>query len=107
MIEHSQVQAGDVRLHCAAMGPADGPLVILLHGFPDCWITWKSQMGALAAQGFRAVAPDMRGYGESDKPRAVAEYRLEKLTGDVAALIDALGQSSAHVVGHDWGGNVA
>ena len=89
------------------MGPADGPLVVLLHGFPDCWITWEKQLSALAAAGFRAVAPDMRGYGESDKPRAVADYRLEKLTGDVAALIDALGRTSADVVGHDWGGNVA
>ena len=62
-IEHFDIQAGEVRLHCAAMGPRDGPLVVLLHGFPECWVTWRNQLPALAAAGFRAVAPDLRGYG--------------------------------------------
>ena len=106
-IEHFDVQAGEVRLHCAAMGPKDGPLIILLHGFPECWVTWRAQLPALAAAGFRAVAPDLRGYGKSDKPRGVAAYRMEKLTGDVAALIKALGRDRADLVGHDWGGQVA
>jgi pimeloyl-ACP methyl ester carboxylesterase len=106
-IEHFDVRAGEVRLHCAAMGPKDGPLVVLLHGFPECWVTWRAQLPALAAAGYRAVAPDMRGYGNSDKPRGVAAYRMEKLTGDVAALIAALGRDRADVVGHDWGGQVA
>jgi pimeloyl-ACP methyl ester carboxylesterase len=106
-IEHFDLQAGEVRLHCAAMGPRDGPLVLLLHGFPDCWITWRNQLPALAAAGFRAVAPDLRGYGDSDKPRGVAAYRIEKLYGDIAALIEALGRDRADVVGHDWGGYVA
>ena len=106
-IEHFEVQAGEVRLHCAAMGPKDGPLVVLLHGFPECWVTWRAQLPALAAAGFRAVAPDLRGYGKSDKPRGVAAYRMEKLAGDVAALIAALGRDCADVVGHDWGGQVA
>ena len=106
-IEHFEVQAGEVRLHCAAMGPKDGPLVVLLHGFPECWVTWRGQLPALAAAGFRAVAPDLRGYGESDKPRGVAAYRMEKLAADVAALIAALGRDRADVVGHDWGGQVA
>jgi pimeloyl-ACP methyl ester carboxylesterase len=101
------VQAGDVRLHCAAMGPPAGPLVVLLHGFPECWVTWRFQLPALAAAGFRAVAPDMRGYGGSDKPRGVAEYAMEKLAGDVSGLIAALGRERADVVGHDWGGHVA
>ena len=101
------MQAGEVRLHCAAAGPRDGPLVVLLHGFPDCWITWRHQLAALGEAGFRAVAPDMRGYGSSDKPRGVASYRIGKLTGDVAALIAALGRAQADVIGHDWGGNVA
>jgi len=106
-IAHFDVQAGEVRLHCAAMGPKDGPLVVLLHGFPECWVTWRAQLPALAAAGFYAVAPDLRGYGTSDKPRGVAAYRMEKLTGDVAALIAALGRDRADVVGHDWGGQVA
>ena len=106
-IAHFDVQAGEVRLHCAAMGPKDGPLVVLLHGFPECWVTWRAQLPALAAAGFYAVAPDLRGYGTSDKPRGAPAYRMEKLTGDVAALIAALGRDRADVVGHDWGGQVA
>jgi pimeloyl-ACP methyl ester carboxylesterase len=106
-VEHFQVQAGAVRLHCAAMGPKDGPLVVLLHGFPECWVTWRHQLPALAAAGFRAVAPDMRGYGGSDKPRGVRQYRIEKLTQDVADLVAALGRERADLVGHDWGGAVA
>ena len=74
-LEFFDVQAGEVRLHCAAMGPRDGPLAVLLHGFPDCWISWRKQLPALAAAGFRAVAPDLRGYGGSDKPRGVKAYR--------------------------------
>jgi pimeloyl-ACP methyl ester carboxylesterase len=106
-VEHFHVQAGAVRLHCAAMGPADGPLVVLLHGFPECWITWRHQLPALAAAGFRAVAPDLRGYGGSDKPRGVEQYRDEKLAQDVADLVSALGRERADLVGHDWGGAVA
>ncbi|HET7787777.1 MAG TPA: alpha/beta hydrolase [Myxococcales bacterium] len=106
-VEHFHVQAGAVRLHCAAMGPADGPLVLLLHGFPECWATWRGQLPALAEAGFRAVAPDLRGYGGSDKPRGVEQYRIEKLAQDVADLVAALGRERADLVGHDWGGAVA
>jgi len=106
-LEFFDVQAGEVRLHCAAMGPRDGPLAVLLHGFPDCWISWRKQLPALAAAGFRAVAPDLRGYGGSDKPRGVKAYRMEKLCADIALLIEALGHDRADVVGHDWGGYVA
>jgi pimeloyl-ACP methyl ester carboxylesterase len=101
------IDTGEVRLHCEAAGPEDGPLVLLLHGFPECWISWRKQLPALAAAGFRAVAPDLRGYGDSDKPRGVASYRVEKLVEDVSRLIAAFGRSSAHVVGHDWGGYIA
>jgi len=101
------VDAGEVLLHCITAGPENGPLVLLLHGFPECSITWRKQLPALAAAGYRAVAPDLRGYGDSDKPRGVAAYRLEKLAQDVSGLIAALGRSSAHVVGHDWGGYIA
>jgi len=106
-VEHLDVQAGEVRLHCALMGPRDGPLVLLLHGFPECWRAWRHQLPALAAAGFRAVAPDLRGYGGSDKPRGVSSYRMEKLVADAAALIGALGRERADVVGHDWGGHIA
>src|SRR5438132_11259815 len=104
-IAHRTVDLGEVRLHCAEMGR--GPLVLLLHGFPECWVTWRNQLPALAAAGFRAVAPDLRGYGTSDKPRGVAQYSLQKLARDVADLIQALGRDRADLVAHDWGGYVA
>lgn len=81
--------------------------MVLLHGFPECSLTWRSQLLALGAAGYRAVAPDLRGYGDSDKPRAIADYRIEKLAQDVTGLIVALGREAAHLVGHDWGGFIA
>jgi len=106
-VEHFDVKAGDVRLHCAAIGPRDGPLVLLMHGFPECWLSWRYQLPALAAAGFRAVAPDLRGYGGSDKPSGVAAYRIELLVRDASELIAALGRDRADVVGHDWGAHIA
>jgi pimeloyl-ACP methyl ester carboxylesterase len=105
-IEHFTADAGEVRLHCAAMGARDAPLVVLLHGFPECWISWRHQLPALAAAGFRAVAPDLRGYDGSDKPRGVAAYRVELLARDVTGLICGLGCDRADLVGHDWGGHI-
>ena len=102
---HRTVDIGEVRLHCAEMG--QGPLVLLLHGFPECWVTWRNQMPALAKAGFRAVAPDLRGYGKSDKPAGLDAYRIEVLARDVARLVETLGAQRAHVVGHDWGGAIA
>ena len=102
---HRTVDIGEVRLHCAEMGR--GPLVLLLHGFPECWVAWRNQIPALAAAGFRVVAPDLRGYGKSDKPPGLDAYRIEVLARDVARLIEALGTERAHVAGHDWGGAVA
>ena len=104
-VVHRIVDIGEVRLHCAEMG--QGPLVLLLHGFPECWVTWRNQMPALAAAGFRVVAPDLRGYGKSDKPPDLDAYRIEVLARDVARLVEALGAERAHVVGHDWGGAAA
>src|SRR5438477_367996 len=89
------------------MGPRDGPLVLLLHGFPECWVSWRKQLPALAVAGFRAVAPDLRGYGASDKPPRVRDYQMEALVGDVANLISALGRERADLIGHDWGGYIA
>lgn len=103
---HGSVVANGVRLHYRAMG--EGPLVLLLHGFPDFSYTWREQMPALAAAGYRVVAPDLRGYARSDKPRGVMSYDLEVLADDVAALVHALGaRRAAAVVGHDWGGLIA
>jgi pimeloyl-ACP methyl ester carboxylesterase len=94
-----------VRLHWVEAGA--GPLVVLLHGFPEHWYAWRHQIGALAAAGFRVIAPDMRGYNLSEKPRGVRPYRLAVLARDVAELVRHAGAPRAHVVGHDWGGLVA
>ena len=99
---HRDVTANGVRFHLAEYGPEAGPLVLLLHGFPEFWWSWRHQLVALGAAGFRAVAPDLRGYGGSDKPPR--GYDAYTLSSDVAGMIRALGASSAHVVGHDWGG---
>ena len=92
-IEHRYVEVNGVRLHCAVAG--EGPLVILLHGFPDFWYGWRHQLPALAAAGFRAVAPDTRGCGHSDRPPRTADYRPRVLAGDVAGLVRAFGADSA------------
>jgi pimeloyl-ACP methyl ester carboxylesterase len=95
-----------VRLHVVEAGPEDGPLLILLHGFPEFWYGWRRQIGPLAAAGFRVQVPDQRGYNLSDKPRGVSSYNLDRLAEDVVGLIDAAGVAKARVVGHDWGGVV-
>lgn len=84
-----------------------GPLVLLVHGFPECWYSWRHQLPALAAAGYRAVAPDVRGYGRSAKPAATEAYRMRELVEDNAAVVRALGEESAVVVGHDWGATIA
>jgi pimeloyl-ACP methyl ester carboxylesterase len=106
-IEHHDVRVNGIRLHYAAAGDPDAPLVVLLHGFPECWYSWRHQLPALAAAGYRAVAPDQRGYGRSDSPEAVEAYALPHLVGDVVALTRELGASRFAVVGHDWGAPVA
>ncbi|MBA2321238.1 MAG: alpha/beta hydrolase [Deltaproteobacteria bacterium] len=106
-LTHRTVDVGEVRLHVVEAGPADGPLVVLLHGFPESWYCWRNQIPALAAAGYRVVAPDQRGYAESDKPQGVAAYRIERLVADVVGLIRSYGRERAHVVGHDWGAIVA
>ncbi len=96
-----------VKLHVVEAGPADGPLVILLHGFPDFWWGWRHQIEFLAAQGFHVIAPDGRGYNLSDKPSGVRTYRLDTLAADVVALADFYTTGTFRLVGHDWGGVVA
>ena len=102
-----RLRACGVELDAMAGGPDDGPLVVLLHGFPDAWWTWRGQVGPLMDAGYRVVVPTMRGYGRSDKPPGVRSYRLELLAEDVLALADGLGRETLRVVGHDWGGVVA
>ena len=84
----------------------NGPLIVMLHGFPESWYPWRHQIRALAPH-FECVAPDMRGYGETDAPVGVANYSLDKLVGDVADLIEACGRQRAIVMAHDWGGAIA
>jgi pimeloyl-ACP methyl ester carboxylesterase len=103
-LEHRWVETNGIRLHCAVDG--EGPLVVLLHGFPESWYSWRYQLAALAPH-FRVVAPDLRGYNESDKPEGIAAYALEELVADVEGLIAAFGERQAIVVGHDWGGGIA
>ena len=105
-LRHLTLTTHGVRLHAVEAGPADGPLVILLHGFPEFWYGWRRQIGPLAAAGFRVLVPDQRGYNTSDKPRPVSAYGLDELALDVIGLIDAAGIDKARIVGHDWGGVV-
>src|SRR5258708_31327324 len=80
-----------------------GPLVVLLHGFPESWHSWRHQLIALAEAGFHAVAPDLRGYGQTDQPQALEAYDIFQLTSDVVGLVHAMGEETAAIVGHDWG----
>jgi pimeloyl-ACP methyl ester carboxylesterase len=105
---HGTIRANGLSFHAVTMG--DGPPVLLLHGFPENWYSWRHQLPALAAAGHRAVAVDLRGYGGTDRPRGVAAYHIDRLVADVDGLIDALGGplgGRVHLVGHDWGGALA
>lgn len=100
------IDIGDVILHTMLAGPEDGPLAVLLHGFPEHWVSWRKQIPALAQAGYRVVVPDQRGYNRSSKPWGIRPYRLDALTKDVANLIQKLGRETAVIVAHDWGGGV-
>ncbi|MET9878827.1 alpha/beta hydrolase [Actinacidiphila glaucinigra] len=102
---HRTIEGPAGRLHLVEQGT--GPLVLLVHGFPESWYSWRHQLPALAAAGYRAVALDVRGYGRSSKPAATGAYRMLDLVEDNVALVRALGQERATVVGHDWGSNIA
>ncbi|MCP3103142.1 alpha/beta hydrolase [Myxococcus sp. K15C18031901] len=104
-ITHRTLETNGLRLHIAEAGA--GPLVLLLHGWPESWYSWRHQLPALAAAGYHAVAPDVRGYGRSDAPREVEAYRMKELVADFVGLLDALGERTAVVVGHDWGAAMA
>jgi pimeloyl-ACP methyl ester carboxylesterase len=104
-LTHRPVDANGIRIHIAEQG--SGPLVLLCHGFPESWYSWRHQLGALSQAGFHAVAPDMRGYGNSDRPAEIERYTLFHLVGDMIGVLDALGEKQAVIVGHDWGAPVA
>lgn len=108
-VEHGYTDSGGVRIHHASLGSADDPLIVMLHGFPDYWYTWRRQMDALAAKGYRCVAIDLRGYNRSDKPQGVDQYAMRLLIADVVAVIhDLSGENGRAIVcGHDWGGAIA
>lgn len=103
----SYIETNSITLHVLEAGPKDGPLVILLHGFPDFWYGWRNQIEHLVAQGYRVMAPDQRGYNLSDKPMKVSDYALDELAQDIIGLIAAVGRQSAMIVAHDWGAAVA
>ena len=100
-----EIAANGIKLRIAEMG--QGPLVVFCHGWPESWYSWRHQLRAVAASGFHAVAPDMRGYGGSEAPKDIDQYTQLHLVGDIVELVKALGQSQAVVVGHDWGAPVA
>ncbi|MGI4759248.1 MAG: alpha/beta fold hydrolase [Janthinobacterium lividum] len=106
-LTHHYVPSNGLRLHVVQAGPVDGPLVVLLHGFPEYWASWRAQLGALAAAGYRVWAPDQRGYNLSDKPLGITSYALPTLAADIIGLLDAAGAAQASIIGHDWGGIVA
>lgn len=104
-ITHRFITSNAIRMHIAEAG--EGPLVVLCHGFPESWYSWRHQLQALADAGFHAVAPDQRGYGRTQKPRAIEQYTQLHLVGDIVGLLDALGEETAVIAGHDWGAPVA
>jgi len=104
-VKHRVVETNGIRLHMAESGT--GPLVVLCHGFPESWYSWRHQLGALAEAGFHVVAPDMRGYGQTQRPEEIDQYTLLHLVGDMVGLLDALNADTAVIVGHDWGAPVA
>jgi pimeloyl-ACP methyl ester carboxylesterase len=104
-IRQRTVDTNGIRMHVAEAG--SGPLVVMCHGFPESWYSWRHQLAALAEAGYHAVAPDMRGYGPTDAPEAIEAYTLLHLVGDMVGLVHSLGESSAVIAGHDWGAPVA
>jgi pimeloyl-ACP methyl ester carboxylesterase len=104
-ITHRFIQTNRIKMHIAEQG--EGPLVILCHGFPESWYSWRHQLLALSEAGYHVVAPDQRGYGQTDRPEPMEAYNILELTADIVGLVDALNQEQAIIVGHDWGAVVA
>jgi pimeloyl-ACP methyl ester carboxylesterase len=106
-LETQEFENSGVKLHAVAAGPQDGPVVVLLHGFPEFWYGWRKQIEPLANAGFRVIVPDQRGYNLSSKPDGVSSYALTELVSDVIAIADQLDQQRIFLAGHDWGAAVA
>ncbi|XP_019189177.1 PREDICTED: bifunctional epoxide hydrolase 2-like [Ipomoea nil] len=104
-IQHNTVSVNGINMHVAEIG--DGPAVLFLHGFPELWYTWRHQMLFLASKGYRAIAPDLRGYGDTDAPPSADSYSVFHIVGDLVALLDALQLPEVFLVGHDWGAIIA
>ncbi|KAL5539974.1 hypothetical protein UlMin_043700 [Ulmus minor] len=104
-IEHSTISTNGINMHVASIGT--GPVVLFLHGFPEIWYSWRHQMLYLSSRGYRAIAPDLRGYGDSDAPPSPAAYTVHHIVGDLVGLLDHLGVGQVLLVGHDWGAFVA
>jgi pimeloyl-ACP methyl ester carboxylesterase len=105
-VEHHHADSGGVKIHYAALGPKDAPLILMIHGFPDFWYSWRHQMVALSKR-YRVAAMDLRGYNLSDKPSGVDNYAMPLLVKDAVSVITHAGRSRAVVMGHDWGGAIA
>jgi epoxide hydrolase A/B len=104
-VGHRIIKVNGIQMHLAEVGT--GPLVVLCHGFPESWYSWRHQLKALSEAGFHTVAPDMRGYGKTDRPEPIDQYTMFHLVGDMVGLLDALGAETAVIAGHDWGAPVA
>jgi pimeloyl-ACP methyl ester carboxylesterase len=104
-VNHRFIDTNGISMHIAEQG--EGPLVVLCHGFPECWYSWRHQLPALAEAGYHVVAPDQRGYGQTSRPEPIEAYHIFQLTGDIVGLVHALGEERAIIVGHDWGAPVA
>ena len=106
-LNHINLSTNGINIHAVEAGPSDGPLLILLHGFPEFWYGWRKQINHFAGSGYHVVVPDQRGYNLSDKPKGVSAYGLDDLSADVAGIIDHFGSEKAYLAGHDWGGVAA
>ncbi|XP_021889244.1 uncharacterized protein LOC110808163 [Carica papaya] len=104
-IEHATVATNGINMHVASIGK--GPVILFIHGFPELWYTWRHQLLALSALGYRAIAPDLRGYGDTDAPPSIESYTVLHIVGDLVGLLDALGIDQVFLVGHDWGAFIA
>lgn len=106
-VEQQKVDLNGLTFNLVCAGQSDAPLIILLHGFPECWLTWKDQIQPLVDAGYRIIAPDQRGYNLTDKPKSIDDYRIDVLASDVEAIREYSGCKTFHLVGHDWGAAVA
>src|SRR5207302_8914290 len=104
-VRHRQIRANGLSMHVAEAG--DGFPVVMCHGFPELWYSWRHRIRALSKAGFRAIAPDMRGYGDTDRPEPVEAYTQKQIVADIVGMLDALALKKCVIVGHDWGGMTA